>query len=405
MLRLFYQYNYVMSTLLIAIIYLAFISLGLPDSLLGSAWPEMHQQMNVPISMMGLITMIISFGTIVSSLFTNVVVKKLGTGLVVVLSTALTILGLIGFSFSNQIWMICLFSIPYGLGAGAIDASLNNYVAINYSSKYMSWLHCFWGVGTIISPYVMGYAISSSYGWSTGYLIIGIIQLIILIILVCSLSLWKKVNNKQNNDKSEGEIQVKNISPFKIKGVMFVLIGFLCYCASESTIMLWASSYLFETKSISEDLAANYASLVFIGLTVSRFVSGFIANKLGDKNMIRLGLFISVIGVVLLFIPVDNILLSLLGFVIIGFGFGPVYPSIIHATPSNFGENNSQSIIGIQMAFAYTGSTFLPPLFGLIADYININLLPAFILLFVILTFVMLEILNFVINKRHKIDN
>lgn len=389
-----------MSTLLIAIIYLAFISLGLPDSLLGSAWPEMYQQMEISISSVGIVTMIMSLMTIFSSLFTGKLVNKIGTPLVVIFSTLLTIFGLIGFALTNHFWVLCLLAVPYGLGAGAIDASLNNYVALNYSSRHMSWLHCFWGVGTIISPYVMSYALTTTFGWSLGYLLIGIIQIAILIILIITLPVWKKINNKSNNIENDNSKQLGVLEVFKIKGVIFVLFGFLCYCAAESTIMLWSSTYLFEIKNISEEVAASYGSLVFIGVTIGRFVSGFISNKVGDKNMIRVGIFISIIGIILMMIPSEEIYLSLIGLIIIGLGFAPIYPCIIHATPTNFGEENSQSIIGIQMAFAYTGSTFMPPLFGLIAKYINVHLLPIYILFFVLITLALLEVLNKIIKKH-----
>lgn len=384
-----------MSGLLIAIIYLAFISLGLPDSLLGSAWPEMYQQMNVPSSFASILTMIISSGTVISSLLSNFISKKLKTGWIVVLSTALIILGLIGFSISSSFWILCLFAIPYGLGAGSVDACLNNYVALHYSSRHMSWLHCFWGIGTIISPYLMSYALTNSLGWNTGYLLVAVIQIVVLIVLILGLPLWKKENKEINVIHNENKKQ----SIFKIKGVIFILFAFLCYCAAESTVMLWTSTYLFQTKGISEEIAASYGSLVFIGLTLGRFISGFVSNYFKDKKMIRMGLLISLIGMILLMIPVENIIVSIIGFIIIGFGFGPVYPSIIHSTPINFGEENSQSIIGIEMAFAYMGSTFVAPLFGLITNFVDIKILPFYLLIFIVLNFTLIEIMYLKIKK------
>lgn len=384
-----------MSGLLIAIIYLAFISLGLPDSLLGSAWPEMYQQMNVPSSFASILTMIISSGTVISSLLSNFISKKLKTGWIVVLSTALIILGLIGFSISSSFWILCLFAIPYGLGAGSVDACLNNYVALHYSSRHMSWLHCFWGIGTIISPYLMSYALTNSLGWNTGYLLVAVIQIVVLIVLILGLPLWKKENKEINVIHNENKKQ----SIFKIKGVIFILYAFLCYCAAESTVMIWTSTYLFQTKGISEEIAASYGSLVFIGLTLGRFISGFVSNYFKDKMMIRMGLFISLIGMILLMVPVENIIVSIIGFIIIGFGFGPVYPSIIHSTPINFGEENSQSIIGIEMAFAYMGSTFVAPLFGLITNFVDIKILPFYLLIFIVLNFTLIEIMYLKIKK------
>ena len=384
-----------MASLLLAIIYLAFISLGLPDSLLGSAWPEMHQVLGVELSAMGIVTTLIAVGTVVSSLLSDKLTARFSTQIIVSVSVGLTAIGLLGFSFAPTFATLCLFAIPYGLGAGSIDAALNNYVALHYTSRHMSWLHCFWGVGTVVSPYVMSYALGTELGWAGGYRIVGGIQIGILIILLATLTVWKKVGHTASADSTgeEPRQSVGLIGSLKIKGVPYVLLGFLGYCAAESTVMVWASTYFFEAKSTTEEVAAALGSLFFIGMTVGRFLSGFISNRIGDKNMIRIGLAISAVGVIIIAIP-SSLPLAIAGFLLIGLGFAPIYPSIIHSTPNSFGKENSQAIIGIQMAAAYLGATLAPPIFGLIANYVEIRLLPLYLAIFMTLSLVMLELLN-----------
>lgn len=378
-----------MYSLLLAIIYLAFISLGLPDSLLGSGWPVMHNALNVSISFMGIVSMVISGGTIVSSLLSDKLTRKFGTHIVTVTSVLLTGIALLGFSFSTQFWMLIIFAIPYGFGAGAIDAALNNYVALHYTSKHMSWLHCFWGVGTIISPFVMSCAIKNST-WNYGYRIVAFIQLGIGMLLLATLPVWK-VNQKKVGAE-DGAKSIGLIGALKIKGVPTLLIGFFAYCAAEATVMNWASTYMVEVKGIATEQAARFASLFFIGLTVGRFIGGFIMNKLGDRKMIILGTCILSCGILSLVIPVQNLTVSLAGFIIIGLGCAPIYPCIIHSTPSNFGAENSGAIIGIQMASAYVGSTFIPPLFGLLGNSISFQILPAYLAIFIIVMIIMTEL-------------
>lgn len=375
-----------MYSLLLVLIYIAFISLGLPDSLLGSGWTVMHAEMNVPISYMGIVSMIISGGTIVSSLLSDKLTRKLSTKIVTVGSVFLTVIALFGFSFSTKFWMLIAFAIPYGLGAGAIDAALNNYVALHYSSKSMSWLHCFWGVGTIVSPFVMSYALTYSV-WNTGYRIVGFLQLGIALLLLLTLPVWKV--NKDTSVSSGKSIGL--IKALKIKGVPFLLVGFFAYCAAEATTMNWASTYFSTVKNMPAEQAARLASLFYIGITVGRFLCGFITDKLGDKKMIELGTGVLLCGVVLLFIPTEYVIISQIGFIIIGLGCAPVYPCIIHSTPSNFGEENSGAIIGIQMASAYVGSTFIPPLFGLLGGILGYKIMPIYILAFFVLMIVMVE--------------
>lgn len=386
-----------MYSLLLALIYIAFISLGLPDSLLGSGWPVIHTDLDVPISFMGIISMTISGGTIVSSLLSDKLTGKLGTRIVTVISVFLTAFALFGFSFSTQFWMLIVFAVPYGLGAGAIDAALNNYVALHYSSKHMSWLHCFWGVGTIVSPFVMSYALTNS-NWNNGYRIVGFIQLAIAILLLVTLPVWKVHN--QSAEKKQQSIGL--IGALKIKGVPFLLIGFFAYCAAEATAMSWASTYFTEVKGISTEKAAQFAALFYIGITVGRFLSGFVTDKLGDKKMIIIGTCILSCGIIALMIPVSYPLVSIIGFVVIGFGCAPIYPSIIHSTPNNFGAENSGAIIGIQMASAYVGSTFIPPLFGLLGNHIGFKILPVYLIVFVALMITMLE-LTFKVTAKKKV--
>lgn len=387
-----------MYSLLLALIYIAFISLGLPDSLLGSGWPAMHNDLGVPVSYMGFVSMTISACTIISSLFSYKLTKALGTRIVTVVSVFLTAGALIGFSFANTFWLLIIIAIPYGLGAGAIDAALNNYVALHYKAKHMSWLHCFWGVGTIISPFVMSYALTYS-SWNEGYRIVGYIQLGIALLLLVTLPVWKKTNDPlvQQEQKNVGLL-----GALKIKGVPFLLIGFFAYCATEATAMSWASTYFAETKGISAEQAAQFASLFYIGITASRFISGFVSDKLSDRVMIVIGACILTCGTLLLFIPVGGAL-PIAAFVIMGFGCGPIYPCIIHSTPANFGHENSGAIIGIQMASAYVGSTFLPPLFGLLGNAIGFEILPVYVLVLVALMITMTEC-TFRITKKARRD-
>ena len=378
-----------MYTLLLLLIYLAFISMGLPDSLLGSAWPVIHQELQVPLSYAGAVTMIISFGTICSSLMSERLTKKLGVNIVTVCSVLLTAIALYGFSTASAFWMLCLWGIPYGLGAGAIDAALNNYVALHYNSRHMSWLHCFWGVGTIISPYIMSYALTTSV-WQNGYRMVSFLQMGITVILLVTLPVWK-VNRKANEQKAEQAAVIGIRGALKIKGVPQLLLGFFSYCSLESTLLLWSSSYLVGAKGVTAQKAAAFASLFCIGITAGRFLSGLVTEKLGDYNLIRIGTGILLLGCIAMILPLKTDAAALGGLVVMGLGCAPVYPSIIHATPNNFGAQNSQAIIGIQMASAYVGSTFMPPVFGLIANHISVALMPFFVLFFIVLMYIMVK--------------
>ena len=400
--------------MLLAIIYFAFISLGLPDALVGSGWPVMHQDLGVPVSYAGFITMTIAIGTILSSLQSDRLTRKLGTGLVTTLSVALTAVALLGFSVSTEFWMLILWAIPYGLGAGAVDAALNNYVALHYASRHMSWLHSFWGVGAAISPFIMSYSLTQGLGWNTGYRVVAILQMVLVAILFAGLPLWRKVHPTVpaaaaggGGDEGEGgktleraagndgkEKPLGLIGALKIKGVPFVLLGFLAYCALEATAILWASTYLVQQRDVAASTAASFASLYLLGITAGRFLSGFVADRVGDRNMIRLGILGVCIGVILIALPLENDTLALAGLVIAGFGSAPIYPSIIHSTPANFGPSRSHAIIGIQMASAYLGATFAPPLFGFLGEAVGMWLFPFYLAALAALMLVMTEALN-----------
>ncbi|MBQ1822208.1 MAG: MFS transporter [Lachnospiraceae bacterium] len=382
-----------MTTLLLIIIYFAFISLGLPDSLLGSIWPIAHRELGVPLAWSGPIFMIISLGTVVSSLLSDRLTRRLGAGLVTVLSVALTALALFGFGISTSYWMLCLWAVPYGLGAGSIDAALNNYVALHFRSRHMSWLHCMWGIGASTGPYIMNMILTQGGTWHQGYQTISLIQLILTAVVMLSLPLWKKQRlvsdaNTTNSNSPSHALSLREI--FALRGAKEVMITFFAYCALEQTAGLWASSYLSNFRGIDPVTAAGYASLFYLGITGGRAISGFITFLLNDSQMIRLGQGIAALGLLLLlFAPIDA--LSLTGLVIIGLGCAPIYPSIIHSTPAHFGTDKSQAVIGVQMASAYLGNVFMPPLFGLIARYTSIALYPVYLILLLILMIIMHE--------------
>lgn len=377
-----------MYSLLLGVIYVVFISLGLPDSLLGAGWPVMNKVFNVPVSYMGIITMIISGCTILSSLFSDRITKKFGTRIVTMVSVFLTAGALFGFSVSQSFLTLIIFSVPYGLGAGAIDAALNNYVAIHYTSKHMSWLHCFWGVGTIVSPFIMSLALIRG-NWNDGYTFVAVIQLAIGLLVLLTLPLWK-VNQIPQNGHEDGK-SIGVLNALRIKGVPFLLLGFFAYCAAECTAMTWASTYFFEVFSLNEKTCAAYGSLFFIGLTFGRFAGGFLMDKTGDRKMILTGTLVASLGVIMLALPAKNPVFAIAGFVTIGLGYAPIYPCIIHATPSNFGAENSGAIIGIQMASAYTGSTFMPPLYGILGKALGFQIMPYYLIAFMILMVIMIE--------------
>lgn len=377
-----------MYTLLLAVIYLVFISLGLPDSLLGSGWPAMRLVFDQPLSAAGAVSMIITGGTICSSLLSERLTARFSTRGVTVASVFLSAAALFGFSVSTRFWMLCLWAVPYGLAAGCIDSAINNYVALHYRSRHMSWLHCFWGVGTVISPCVMSWALTRS-GWQLGYRTVALLQLAIGAVLVLTLTVWNVHRGGENSARAGQVLGIRGA--LKIKGAPTLFVGFFAYCGAEGTSILWASSYLAGVRGFSVERAAASAAVLYVGITVGRFVSGFIADRVGDRGMIRLGTGLIFAALAVLALPGGGEPGALLGFGLLGLGNAPVYPAIIHATPQNFGAENSQEIIGMQMASAYVGSTLLPPLFGLIANRAGLGWMPLFLALLVLLMIGMLE--------------
>ncbi len=373
-----------MANLLLAVIYVSFVSLGLPDSLLGSAWPSIYPEFGTPISYAGILSMIIAVGTVVSSLVSDRVTHLWGAGKVNAFSVLLTAVALFGFSASGSFGELCLWAVPYGLGAGSVDAALNNYVALHYKSRHMSWLHCMWGIGATLGPYAMGYALSHGMSWTGGYRIVSVVQFGLVAVLFASLPLWKRNLVAGNSQKLEPLPLRKALG---IAGAKEMMLCFFCYSAVEQTAGLWAASYLNGACGFSVEVSAGLAGLFFVGITVGRALSGFVTMRLSDDRMIRLGLCVILAGIFLLFLPVKA--LSLTGLVAIGLGCAPVYPCIIHSTPERFGAKNSQAFVGIQMASAYIGTTLMPPLFGLVARNLGVSLLPVYLILFLSLMFFM----------------
>ena len=377
-----------MFNLILALTYICFISLGLPDSLLGSAWPVMQVQMSVPVSYAGIVSMIICLGTVLSSLMSSVMIRKLGIGKIISISVLMTAVALFGFSVSSQYWMLLLWAIPYGLGAGCVDSVLNNYAALHFKSNHMSWLHCSWGIGASISPYIMSFALVKLDNWNYGYLIVAVLQFVLSFFIFRSIPLWKDSVAEDEHKIESKTLSVRQI--LEIPGAVVCFATFFGYCAVELTASLWASSYLVQARGVSPEVASGCASLFYIGLTVGRAINGFLAMRFSDRTLIRLGLGIIFVGILLAFIEA-HAMFAYAGFVVIGLGCAPVYPCIIHMTPDLFGKDKSQAIIGVQIAFAYLGFCTMPSLFGLIANHISIKLLPAYLLVLLALIVVMHE--------------
>ena len=366
--------------LLLALIYLSFISLGLPDGLLGAAWPSMYAELGAPVSAAGVIFVIISIGTVISSLFSERLNIRLGPGKVTAISVAMTAAALMGFSSCSSLWQLCLWAIPYGLGAGSVDACLNNYVALHYASRHMSWLHCMWGIGASAGPYIMGAVLTAGGHWSRGYQLIGLIQIVLTAVLLLSLPLWK--SGSAGEVPKRQPLSLRQIS--RIPGVKAMLLSFFCYCATEQTVGLWAGSYLVLDRGFSPELAASFAGLFFMGIALGRALNGFFTLKFTDTQLTRAGFCIILLGIAAVLLPLGDTA-ALMGLGLIGLGCAPIYPSIIHATPERFGAEHSQAVIGVLMASAYLGNCLMPPIFGLIANHISISLLPVYLLLILVL--------------------
>lgn len=397
-----------MATLFLIIIYASFISLGLPDSMLGVAWPLMQPVFHVPTSYAGLISMTISMGTVVSSLLSGKMIKRFGTGKVTFFSVFLTAAALCGFCFAPSYFCLLLLAVPLGLGGGAVDSGLNEYVAEHYSARHMNWLHCFWGIGAMTGPLILSFYIAHGSSWRNGYLTVSVLQFILVAVLFFTLPLWKKqpnsaANNETGTDSDSNKVVNKRgvLFPLKIKGVKTVLLAFLFYCGIETTLGLWSSSYFIHAKGIGAATAAQWVSSFYLSITVGRFVTGVVSGKLKNRQLIRTGEIVIVVGTMLMLLPLSKYV-TLAGFVLIGLGCGPIFPCMLHETPARFGKENSQYIMGIQMAVAYIGSSFLPPVFGFIASNLSVIVLPLFLLFYIIIIIASSESTNrFMRAKSH----
>jgi fucose permease len=388
-----------MMTALLVIIYMSFISLGLPDSILGAAWPVMSVELGAPLSMAGVLAMVVAGGTIASSLLSERVIRRFGTGLVTACSVMLTAVALLGIAISQSLVWLFVLAIPMGLGAGSVDAALNNYVALHYKAKHMNWLHCFWGVGATTGPIIMAAYIARQGGWKLGYTTIGIIQAVLDVILFATLPLWRKASSDGEHTEEHHQNSQKIFSAVKAPGVKSAMLVFFAYCAFEGTAGLWGSSYLVSVKGLSPETAAQWISLYYLGITAGRFISGFISMKLSNTSMIRLGMVIIGVGLLGILLPLGNAVLQV-GFVMIGLGCAPIFPSMLHETPTRFGKSVSQKLVGLQMASAYVGATLMPPAFGAIAQYIDMSLFPFFLLLMLLIMLVLSENLNHAVSKN-----
>ncbi len=399
-----------MATFFLAIIYLAFISLGLPDSLLGVAWPVMQLNINAPFEAAGFVSMTIAGGTILSSLASGTVIKKLGTGKVTFISCLMTASSLLGFSFAPSLFWLILLAIPLGLGAGSVDSALNNYVATHYKAHHMSWLHCFWGVGATTGPLIMSQFIARQEAWRSGYFTVATLQFMLTVLLFFTLPLWDRVAKKYESgpvDLKEGEDaksvssieKVEEVKTLGSKGVKIALVSFLFYCGTEATMGLWGSSYLVNVKGLPVAIAAQWVSLYYAGITVGRLITGFITMRVKNSMLIRMGQVIALTGAVLLLLPLP-IIFSLVGFIMVGLGCAPIFPCMLHETPARFGKEHSQKIMGYQMASAYTGTTFLPPLLGFIAARSTMMILPFFVLAYIIFMLMGTEKINGLMKEK-----
>ncbi|WP_026886984.1 MFS transporter [Clostridium beijerinckii] len=386
-----------MFTALLIIVYLSFISLGLPDSVLGSAWPLMYNDLSVSLSSAGVISMIVSAATIISSLFSSKIIKRFDTGKITLVSVGMTAVALMGFSICPSMLWICVMAIPLGLGAGSVDAALNNFVALHCKAKHMSWLHCFWGIGATTGPIIMSISIANNYGWRKGYFAISILQFFLVFILFFTLPLWKKVEGTNSSSEiqegREEKEEHNNTSVLKLPGVKFSLLTFLCYCGVEASTGLWGSSYLVNYRGVDAAQAAGAISLFYAGITLGRFLSGFLTMKFNNLLLIRSGQILCFIGAVLLLLPLP-IYLSIAALILIGFGYAPIYPSMMHETPRRFGKAASQAIMGLQIAFAYIGTTFMPPLLGFTASKTSIVIYPYFLIAYILIMLISSEKTN-----------
>ena len=384
-------------TVLLAIIYVSFISLGLPDSLLGAVWPTMRADLAAPLPMAGMVSMISAGCTIISSLFSSRMVSRFGTGKVTLVSTAVTAVALVGYALAPSAWMLVLAAIPLGLGAGGVDAGLNNYVALHYEAKHMSWLHCFWGLGAMGGSLILSACIGLGAGWRSGYGVVIAIQTALVIVLACTQKLWRSPTGG-NAAEDASQPLLTNAQVLRLPGMKSVLITFFCYCASEACMMLWIASFAEQVHLVSKDQAALLSSLFYAGITAGRALSGFLTLRFSSKALIRTGSLMMLAGAVLLLLPAGYVGL-IAGTALIGLGCAPVYPCTIHETPNRFGVHASQSATGLQMACAYTGSTFMPPLLGLISGALGLKVFPVILTGFIVAMLLSGEAVNRIHQK------
>ena len=388
-----------MTSLLLPVIYLTFVSLGLPDSLLGSAWPVMYPELGAPVAAQSALSMLISACTIASSLATAKLVRRWGTGSLVAASVGLTAAAILGFSACKEFWQLVALAVPYGLGAGAIDSSLNNYVAIHYGARHMSWLHCCWGVGTSVGPVAMGWALAGPMSWHGGYLVIGVAQALITVVLACSLPLWKNSAGEKDADEAGGAAggSVEGLGYrelLRLPGAGAVIASFGCYSALESSCGLWIASLLVLGRGVGEAQAASMVALFYVGITAGRFLAGVVADRVDGQQMIRIGQGVIAVGLAALIAGGRDAAALSVAIALIGLGCAPIYPSIVALTPSRFGEAASQGMVSLQMACAYAGSTFFPPVCALVAGVGGAALLPWLYAAVLVAMFVLAELAN-----------
>ena len=377
------------TVLLLIIIYLSFIGLGLPDTMLGAAWPAMYRDLSAPIHYAGIISMITAAGSVVSSLMSARITRFAGTGVVTVSSVFLTAMALIGFSFSNNVVWLFILAIPLGLGAGSVDAALNNYVALHFKARHMNWLHCFWGIGASIGPLIMSAQLKATGSWSQGYMTVGIIQLCIVIVLLATLPLWKRSKREQGDKHAESTPHLSFRKIAQLPGVKQMLLGFFCYCTIEVVAGTWGTSFMVTVRNISPENAARWIGLYYIGITAGRFISGIFTLKINNLQLIRLGQIVILLGIVLMLLPYNASITT--GFMVFGLGCAPIFPSMLHETPRSFGREYSQSIIGMQMASASLASTIMPMIFGSLASAFDFSIFPFFLGALLLISILLIE--------------
>ena len=382
-----------MATILLVIIYLAFISLGLPDSMLGAAWPVAYAQLGAPVSYAGFVSIGITVGTVISSLVSVRVIRRFGTGGVTAACVLLTASALLGISFTHSFVVLMLLAIPLGLGGGAIDAALNNYVALHYKASHMSFLHSFWGVGATISPLIMSHFLKQNGYWQGGYRFVSIIQMSLAFIMFVTLPLWGKVSHASADELHGGPIEIDNRAAIRKRGAIFAVLSFFFYCAAEASVGLWAATYFVSVRGVDPSVAASWGSLFFFGIMGGRMISGLLAMRVKERTLINIGLIIAVAGALLLALPLPQVF-SLAGLLLFGLGCAPVFPNLIHITPQRFGAQYSQAIIGLQMASAYVGATLMPPVVGWIGQSIGFTGLPYYLLACIALLYMTIIVCN-----------